>query len=100
MPAAFAALSGNIGLIANLRHPNLNWINETQAVKQGISVLITMLVNWAVVLAPGLVYLLLLSDRMSGGLFLLLCLAVYGAALWLTELWIRKKGVRLFEELN
>jgi ABC-2 type transport system permease protein len=69
LPAAFTVLSGNIGLIANLRHPNLSWINETQAVKQGMSVLLSMLVNWGLALAAGLPYLLLLESRMDGGLY-------------------------------
>ena len=99
LPAAFTVLSGNIGLIANLRHPNLNWINETQAVKQGMSVLLSMLVNWGLALAAGLPYLLLLESRMDGGLYLLLCTAVTALAALLTERWLGRRGVLLFESL-
>ena len=99
LPAAFTVLSGNIGLIANLRHPNLSWINETQAVKQGMSVLLSMLVNWGLALAAGLPYLLLLENRMDGGLYLLLCTAVTALAALLTERWLGRRGVLLFESL-
>jgi hypothetical protein len=48
-PLLFTALAGNLGLMENLRHVNLDWINEAQPVKQGAAVIYTMLLLWAVV---------------------------------------------------
>lgn len=53
----FVLLSADIGLMEDLRHCNLDWINETQAAKQGAGVVLTMLIVWGFVLAVGAVYL-------------------------------------------
>ena len=90
--------SGLFGLFENLRHPNFNWINETQAVKSGASVLITMFGGWGVVAVP-LIVALIWGDKLSVetigfvflGVMVLLCALLY--------LWLRKKGPRVFEEL-
>ena len=87
-----------LGLFENLRHPNFNWINETQAVKSGMSVMVTMFVGMGFSALPVLAYLLLskyLSMEAVGfgmlGLMLLLCALLF--------LWLRKKGTALFDAL-
>lgn len=40
-----------IGLIANIRHPNLNWTTESQAVKSGAAVMISMLLDYGLIAA-------------------------------------------------
>ena len=53
LPLAFALLMGQLGLVANLRHPNLNWTSETQAVKNGVSILIIILLSWGLMVLLG-----------------------------------------------
>lgn len=98
VPAAYALLCAYMGLLFNLKHPSLNWTNETQAVKQGISVLLTMLFNFAAVAVPGALYFAL-AKYVSGGLFLLFVLALFVISLLLARRWIRKKGCAVFEAL-
>ncbi len=43
VPGLYCVWCANVGLICNLCHPVLDWINEAQAVKQGTAVLLTML---------------------------------------------------------
>ncbi|MBR3894463.1 MAG: hypothetical protein IKJ35_04880 [Clostridia bacterium] len=43
LPALYCVWCANIGLICNLCHPVLDWINEAQVVKQGTAVMLTML---------------------------------------------------------
>ena len=73
-----------IGLIENIRHPNLNWTTETQAVKSGASVMISMLLDYGLIaalafggyellkngLAPALVM------AIAAALMLILCLVL------------------------
>ena len=97
-PLVCGVFSGLFGLFENLRHPNFNWINETQVVKSGASVLITMFGGWGVVAVP-LIVALIWGDKLSVetigfvflGVMVLLCALLY--------LWLRKKGPRVFEEL-
>ncbi len=98
LPLAYALFSALLGLFENLRHPNFNWVNETQAVKSGASVMITMFVGMGMAALPVLVYALLgdyLSMEAVGfgmlGLLLVLCALLY--------LWLRKKGTRIFDAL-
>jgi len=99
VPLLFSALSGNLGLIENLRHPNLDWINEAQPIKQSASVILTMLLNWALALLPGVAYFLL-GDRLPAGVFLAIY-AVLLLILWaLTDRWLKTKGVRILETLG
>ena len=98
LPPLFGVFSGLLGLFENLRHPNFNWINETQAVKSGASVLITMFAGMGLVLLPVLACLIFsdwLTPELAGWIMLGL-LVVLSVLLYL---WIRKKGVRRFEEL-
>lgn len=45
----FVLLTANVGLVEDLRHCNLDWINETQAAKQGAGVLLSMLLGFGFV---------------------------------------------------
>lgn len=98
LPTAYGVFSGLLGLFENLRHPNFNWINETQAVKSGASVLLTMFIGMGAAALPAIVYLLL-GDQLTleavgfGTLGLLL------VAIALLYLWLRKKGPAVFESL-
>jgi ABC-2 type transport system permease protein len=98
-PLLFTALAGNLGLMENLRHVNLDWINEAQPVKQGAAVIYTMLLLWALSIGPGLAYLFL-AKSLSSGAFLAIYCALLLALLLLTNRWLDKTGVRLFEELG
>ena len=88
-----------LGLVENLRHPGLGWLNETQAVKQSMSVLFTMLLNWAILLAMGLLWFLLLSEHMTAQAYLLVWSALLAVLSILMERWIATRGVHRFESL-
>ncbi|MFR7880613.1 MAG: hypothetical protein ACLU5J_03390 [Christensenellales bacterium] len=47
------------GLYINLLYPKLNWESEQEVVKQGISVLVTMSVNFIIVVIPMVLYFIL-----------------------------------------
>lgn len=96
----FTLWSAEIGLAFNLRHPTLDWISETQAVKSGIGVLFTMLANFVMVLIPGALYLFLLHDLISGQIFLIGYLVLLAALDWLLLRWLNTKGCRIFDSLS
>lgn len=97
VPAVFSHLVGLLGLAENLRHPNFDWLNETQAVKNGMAVLFTMLISWALLLLPVGAALLLPALSMGalalgyGLLLSLLCLLLHR--------WLMTRGSRMFESL-
>ena len=98
LPALYCVLIGLIGLALNLRFPNLDWINETQAVKSGASVVLTMFIGMGAAAAPVLLYILtesFLSAELLGAitaaLVALICLLLYH--------WLKRRGVELFEKI-
>ena len=54
LPVLFCLFMGLFGLVENLRHPALDWTSETQAVKSGVGVMITMFGSWALLAVPAL----------------------------------------------
>ncbi len=98
LPTAYGVFSGLLGLYENLRHPNFNWINETQAVKSGASVVLTMFIGMGAAALPAIVYVLF-GDRLTVetvgfgtlGVLVLLCVLLFA--------WLRKKGTAIFREL-
>ena len=96
----FVLLSADIGLMEDLRHCNLDWINETQAAKQGAGVVLTMLIVWGFVLAVGAVYFALLAIVLTTPVFLALVLALLAALYALTQRWLSTRGVRRFESIR
>ncbi|MBP8639641.1 MAG: hypothetical protein KBI01_01885 [Oscillospiraceae bacterium] len=95
-PVLYLMFSANIGLICNLKSPNLDWVNETQVVKQSVSVLLAMLFNFLSVLIPGGLYFLLRPE----GTLVVAYLLGYTLLLLLgwsfSQKWIFTKGANIF----
>ena len=67
-------MCSGLGLLINLRFPKLNWTNEVQVSKQGLSLLITMFVDMAICLFPMILYFALLDQIATFSLALYICL--------------------------
>ncbi|MBQ9891180.1 MAG: hypothetical protein IJM39_07200 [Firmicutes bacterium] len=87
------------GLAVNLKMPNLNWTNETVAVKQSGSVLVVLFGGWVVVLIIGALYWLLLRKVVSPQAFLYIMIGFFLVANILVESWLRHGGRKAFEAL-
>ena len=98
LPAACALLSGLLGLFENLRHPNFDWTNETQAVKTGMSVLFTMLIGFGLLIPPMLA-VFVLAPEVPAALIQLIFLTVVLLLCLLLWRWLRTKGEERFRAL-
>ena len=98
LPAAFVLFQARLGLIANLRHPNLNWTSESQAVKNGASIIITMLLGWGLLLLiSALTYGASLLLPLGWGLLIVAGLLL--AAAWLAQRWLMRRGAAIYADL-
>ncbi len=98
-PLVFTGFTALAGLVANLRHPNLDWINEMQAVKNGVSVLVALGVSMLavmVMIAAG--YGLALLMPMSAAIGIVTAALIL--VCWLLYRWILKGGVAVYESLG
>jgi len=98
-PAAYTALTAVIGLSLNLRYPRLDWINETAAVKQGMSLMLTLLCGMALLLVPGGLYALVLSRFLTIRVYVTAVLALTAGGAWLLARRLWTRGARHLAEL-
>lgn len=94
----FAWLSSAVGILANLKYPVFNWTSETQPVKQGAAVAITLFGGWVAALALAALSWFTRRALPMGG-SLLVVLLLLAAACAAADLFLRKKGAALFAGL-
>ena len=95
----FVVFSAMLGLLCNLRFPNLTWTNEAQAVKQNMSVITATFIPWLVLglLAVVCLMMRIMGDPVSKCLLAVTCLLA--ALICLLFNMLMKGGVRRFQEL-
>ena len=59
IPQLFIFLTGMVGLLLSLKFVRLDWVNEAFVIKQSTSVVISLFLNWGIILALGLTFLLI-----------------------------------------
>lgn len=90
-------ISSMIGLYANLSLPKLNWESEVEAVKQGMSILLSMGLNLVCILIPIIITNLigLNSEWLIMGTLILIYVGI--GLIWVYVL--KKKGTQLYQKL-
>lgn len=97
IPFLIIIMTSIIGLYVNLLYPKFGWESEQEVIKQGMSVLVTMLINMICVIIPALLYFIIPVQSEF------LCLTIVAAAylllilIWQTILF--KNGKKLYEKL-
>ena len=93
-----ACLCAELGLIVNLKLPNLTWTSEIVAVKQSLSVLVAMFVSWGVA-ALLIAGYFTLGTLMSAEWYLTLASALYASVCGFMIAWLSERGTKIFERL-
>lgn len=94
----FIQLSSILGLILNLKMPNLKWTNETVAVKQSGAVAIALFGSWLLALVLGAAGFYL-RQRVSAMQYLLIVIVLLSLINRLLNRWLKEKGERIFSTL-
>ena len=105
VPALILAVSivvvmAEIGLIANVNHPLLNWTSETQAIKSSGSVLISMLIDMVIIFTVGFGGYLMLDKGVSAEMTLMIFAVVMLLAARLLYGIIIRSSARKFAFLS
>ena len=95
----FIYFCASAGLAIGLKLPNMNWTNETVAVKQGGAVFLAMFGGWVVILALGALYGFVLRKTMEPMVYLRILIAFFLIATLAVNAWLKGPGVRRFKEL-
>lgn len=99
LPALLCLVTAQLGVLINLRFPKFDWTNETIAVKQSISVIVSMLVNWGLIILPVVLFVILPGGSIAPDLYMALWTLVFIPAAMLLDKALRGWGVQAFEEL-
>ncbi len=91
-----------LGLLLNLKFPRLNWSSETQAVKNGVSMLLTMILDMLISIVPMIIFLVWYShcDYLTFTIFIPIIIAlqlIYAISLMLI---LNKKGEQIFNNIS
>ena len=95
----FVYFCASAGLALGLCMPNLNWTNETVAVKQGGAVFLSMFGGWVLILALGALYGFVLRKTMEPETYLRIMIGFFLVATLAVNAWLKGPGVRKFKEL-
>ena len=96
--AAITLLCAVVGLVVNLKFPNLKWTNEMVAVKQSLSAVLCLFAGWgiaALLVGGHFLFGVYLYAEIYMGLAVCLFIGV-SAALWL---WLLRRGTNVLEAL-
>lgn len=95
----FSIFCGLLGLLCNLRFPNLTWTNEAQAVKQNMSVIIATFLPWGVLIVLALLCFVMraMGDEVSR--CLISAIALVGSICFFMAGRLVKRGSERFMEL-
>ncbi len=91
-------VQAQIGLILNLKMPNLDWVNETVPIKKSFAPVIAIFGSWIISAAIFGVFLLL-RNKIGYAIFIDICLIVLALTSRFLGDWIRKGGVRIYEAI-
>lgn len=95
----YTVLNAEFGLFINLKFYNLNWINETAAVKSGISVMLALFFGWIYPAALFALYFVV-AKVLTVTAYLYMTIAVSLVFDALLYAYLRKKGPAIFQNLK
>lgn len=96
---SFVVLMAEIGLMVNLKMPNLHWTSEIIPIKQSTPVAVALFGGWLIVAATAGCYYLLQS-YIGAGTFLVCATFLFIVADSILLRWLMGKGAKIFEQLQ
>jgi len=92
-----SVLSSLIGLYANLQFPKLDWESEIEPVKQGMSVLVAMILNILFAMFPAIGFFFI--SGISVLAYLAILAFIYLALIFIWSFVLATKGVKLYRDI-
>ena len=99
LAVAFTVFTAYFGVALNLKFHRFDWINETAAVKSGMSVMLAMFGSMAILAIPALLYALLAAEYISAVVYMALWAAIFAAVSMAFDAWFKKHGDEKYEFL-
>jgi len=100
LPAATQTLTAFFGIIVNMHLPRFNWTSETAAIKQSLSVMISLFGMMALFILPVALYIIILNNVMASETFSLMLAAAFVGASMGMRLYIKKRSQKIFDDMQ
>lgn len=97
LPIGYALFISLMGLIINLQHPHIDWINEATVIKQSSAILLTLLSGFLGIAPPILAVIFI--KAVSADIILLATIVLIFAVDIALYRYLNTKGVKLFRKL-
>ncbi|MDD6212494.1 MAG: hypothetical protein PUB22_05055 [Clostridiales bacterium] len=94
----FIFLMAVLGLVINLKMPNLNWTNEIVPIKQSMGVMFALFGGWVIIIVSGVLYVLVKKFFGMEVYFVLISLLMLMVSGMLYR-WLMTKGADIFQSL-
>lgn len=94
----YVVLMAAIGLVCNLKMPNLEWTNESVPIKQSASVMISLFGGWGIIVLFAIAYSFLPAAVTPLMFMLGICVLLIVVDIFLLH-WLRGAGAKIFENL-
>ncbi len=99
LPVLYCAAVAALGLTLGTLRANLQWTNEITPIKQSMSIMLVLLAGWVLAVIPAGGYLLL-GDRVSAPLWIVLTIVFFAIVSALLLAWLKSSGARRFAVLR
>lgn len=98
LPILFVFFMAELGLLLNLKMPNLTWTNEIVPIKQSSSVFIALFGGWLIIgIFVGLYFGF--GRHFVPEVFILVCIALLLVLSLAMYTWLKTRGAKIFERL-
>lgn len=98
----FLIMCSCLGLLINLRFPKLNWKSEVQASKQGVSLLLTMLIDMLMCIIPMIIFFVVLQQTPNINISLYIALSMIPVLIAMVVSFsiLANKGNEMYSKIN
>lgn len=98
-PIVTTVFGAYMGLALNLLYPKFDWLNEMDAIKQGLAPTLAIFIATLSIVFPALIYMLLVKNHMSVQAYMGAAAVIFVLISLSLNRYLAKKGVALFEAL-
>lgn len=98
-PIAVTVFNAYMGIVLNLAYPKFDWINEIDAVKQGLAPTLAIFIAMATIALPLILYLFVFKGMISAEMYLLAVFGIFVLGSLILSRYLAGKGAEKFEML-
>ena len=98
-PIAVTVFNAYLGIMLNLLYPKFDWINEIDAVKQGLAPMLAVFIPMATIVLPVLLYTAIFNRILNPPVYVMIVLFLFVVACFVLRRYLCQRGTKRFLQL-